>query len=360
MKRVLITGSGGTPSTNFVRSLRESSEPFYIIGTDADKFSLMRSETDEKHLVPLASESDYTDMINDIIDETRAEFVHAQPDQEVEVLSRNRSKIRAMTFLPSEKTVEVLQDKWKSYQAWTKKGIKTPKTVIINNEADLKKAFEELGGNLWIREISGAFGKGSIPTTSFDLARTWIEFKGGWGRFTAAERLTPNSVTWLSIWKDGELVVAQSRKRLYWELGNRAPSGVTGITGTGVIVDDEQVNKIALDSIYAVDSKPNGIFGVDLTYDSADIPNPTEINIGRFFTTHLFFTRAGLNMPHIYVRLAYNESVPHIPKKINPLTPNMCWIRGMDFNPVLTTMGAVDYEEDRLEKRRLRLKTKVQ
>lgn len=355
MKRVMVTGSGGTPSTNFVRSLRESGEPFYLIGTDADKFSLMRSETDERHLVPLANDPEYIDILNDVISDTRAEFVHAQPDQEVEVLSKNRNKLRAMTFLPAERTVEILQDKWKSYQAWTKKGIKVPKTMIINSEGELRKAFDELGGNLWIREIAGAFGKGSIPTNNFELAKRWIEFKDGWGKFTAAERLTPNSVTWLSIWKDGELMVAQSRKRLYWELGNRAPSGVTGITGTGVTVDDEQVNKIALECIYAVDPSPSGIFGVDLTYDAAGVPNPTEINIGRFFTTHLFFTRAGLNMPYIYTKLAYGEKPPHIPRKVNPLTPNMCWIRGMDFNPVLTTLDLVNEEEAKLGRRRQKL-----
>ncbi|MEM2141524.1 carboxylate--amine ligase [Nitrososphaera sp.] len=356
MKRIMVTGSGGTPSTNFVRSLREAGEPFYLIGTDADKFSLMRSETDEKHLVPLANDPDYIDIINDVITETRAEFVHAQPDQEVGVLSKNRNSLKAMTFLPAERTVEVLQDKWLSYQAWKSKGIKVPETVILNNENDLRRAFDSLGGNLWIREIAGAFGKGSIPTTSFELARSWIDFKGGWGKFTAAEKLTPNSVTWLSIWKNGELVVAQSRKRLYWELGNRSPSGVTGVTGTGVTVDDETITKIAMDSIYAVDQSPTGIFGVDLTYDAEGVPNPTEINIGRFFTTHLFFTKAGLNMPYIYVRLAYNESIPSIPKKINPLPPNLCWIRGMDFNPVLTTLDLVEEEDARLVKRRLRLK----
>lgn len=358
MKRVLVTGSGGTPSTNFVRSLRLSGEPFYIIGTDADKFSLMRSETDERHLVPLASERDYIDVLNDVIRETGAEFVHAQPDQEIGAISENRDRLAAATFLPARRTVEILQDKWMSYQAWQKKGITVPKTMIIKDEKDLRKAFEELGKELWIREIAGAFGKGSIPTSNFDLARRWIDFKGGWGRFTAAKKLTPNSTTWLSIWKDGELVVAQSRKRLYWELGNRSPSGVTGITGTGVTVDDEQVTKIAMDSIYAVDSKPNGIFGVDLTYDAGGVPNPTEINIGRFFTTHLFFTKAGLNMPHIYIRLAYNEKVPHIPKKINPLTSNLCWIRGMDFEPILTTLNAVNEEESRLEKRRSKLSKK--
>ena len=50
------------------------------------------------------------------------------------------------------------------------------------------------------------------------------------------------------------------------------------------------VDEIALRAITAVDGSPHGIFSVDLTYDDEGVPNPTEINIGRFFTTHLFFT----------------------------------------------------------------------
>ena len=166
-------------------------------------------------------------------------------------------------------------------------------------------------------------------------ARAWINFNEGWGHFTAAELLTPDSITWMSIWKEGKLIVAQGRKRLYWELARIAPAGITGITGAGVTVADKSVDKIAKEAIFSIDPKPNGIFSVDLTYDFSGVPNPTEINIGRFFTTHYFFTQAGLNMPEIYIKLAYNEALPRIVKKINPLRNGLVWIRGVDFLPVL-------------------------
>ena len=36
MKRILVTGAGGSPSANFIRSLRAADEEYYIVGTDAD------------------------------------------------------------------------------------------------------------------------------------------------------------------------------------------------------------------------------------------------------------------------------------------------------------------------------------
>ena len=183
----------------------------------------------------------------------------------------------------------------------------------------------------------------------------WLEFNDGWKSFTAAEYLSPETVTWQSIWVDGELVVAQGRKRLYWEFADRAPSGVTGITGAGVTIVDEEVDEIALKAIMSVDDKPHGIFSVDLTYDRNGVPNATEINIGRFFTTHLFFTAAGLNMPYIAVKAALGLELPPIPKKINPLPAGLVWIRGMDKEPVLTTLETIQASTTELEARRDRV-----
>jgi len=352
MKRILVTGAGGSPATNFVRSLKAAPEKIYMVGTDCDKFYLMRAETNKRFLVPKANEKDYIDILNQIIEENKLEFLHVQNDVEMSVISEKRDKLDINLFMPSKDTVKICLNKLESYKRWTKAGIKQPKTMIISNEGDLKKAFEEFGDKIWIRNTSGAGGSGSLATSDIKIAKAWLDFKEGWEKYTVAECLTPNSITWQSIWKDGELVVAQGRKRLYWELSKLAPSGISGVTGTGITFSDSKLDKIAKQAIFAIDRNPNGIFSVDLTYDKEGVPNPTEINIGRFFTTHEFFTRAGLNMPYIYVKLAYGEKMPPISKKINPLPDNLAWIRGVDFIPILTTMDEIDANVKLLEKRR--------
>jgi carbamoyl-phosphate synthase large subunit len=156
--------------------------------------------------------------------------------------------------------------------------------------------------------------------------------------------LTPDTVTWLSIWYEGELVVAQSRERRGWTHGNRSISGVTGVTKIGVTCDKNDVTRIAMEAVKAVDAKPHGIFGVDMAYDKAGVPNPTEINISRFFTTVLFFTEAGLNMPEIFKDIALYGEFPRLEKKINPLPNGLLWLRGMDVVPRLMTEAAISQE----------------
>lgn len=347
MKRILVTGAGGSPSANFIRSLRAADEEYYIVGTDADKYYLQRAEVDVRYLAPLANDPKYIDFLNYIIEKEQIEFVHAQNDVEVGFLSENREKLNAKTFFPAKETVKILQDKFESFKLWEKAGIKVPKTKLIESrDTDLGALLDEMGGSMWIRAISGAGGRGSLPVYDVKSAKNWLDFQeknGSWsGNFTVSELLEPETVTWMSLWKDGELVVAQGRKRLYWELSKISPSGVTGATGTGVTYSSEELDDIARRAVLAVDEKPDGLFGVDMAYDKNGIPNPTEINIGRFFTTHEFFTQAGLNMPEMFVKLGYGETVPKLENNTNPLPDNLVWVRGMDFEPVLSDMKTVE------------------
>ena len=342
MKKILITGAGGAPGINFTRSLRAAREKFHLIGIDCDKYNLQRAETDERLLGPRADDEDFLAFLKCIIGNRSPDFLHSQSDEEIAVLVAHAGGIGVKTFLPSEESVRLCQDKFLSYERWTSAGLRVPSTRLLCGEEDLDAAFGELGSPLWLRETMGGAGRGALRVDTREEAALWIEVRRGWGRFTAAEYLSPHSITWQSIWAEGELVVAQGRKRLYWEMGNRAPSGVTGVTGTGVTVSDPALDEIAQKAILAIDRAPHGIWSVDLTYDVRGVPNPTEINIGRFFTTHYFFTKAGLNMPLILLKLAFGEEVPPLPRRINPLPHGLAWVRGMDIEPVLCTVEEIE------------------
>jgi carbamoyl-phosphate synthase large subunit len=346
--KVMVTGAGGAASLGFCRSLREAGTNYEVIGVDSDKYHLTTAEADYKYLVPRIDDHDYINVLNYLIKKHDIDFLHCQPDVEVAFISENREKLLTETNLPSKKTINICMDKWKTYACWNAYDLTLPKTIFINNEQDLKYAFEEIGPKLWLRNTVGAGGKGSLPVDDFEEAKSWVEFNNGYGQFTAAELLSQRTTTFTSIWNNGDLIVAQSRERLYWEYSAGSPSGVTGLTGTGVTVDDAVLNDIAMRAILAVDDLPQGIFSVDMTYDNDGIPNPTEINIGRFFTTHYFFTCAGLNLPDIFVRTSLGLPVPTLANKINPLSAGLTWTRGMDTKPVLGKLINFDKMEEGL------------
>lgn len=342
MKKILIGGAGGAPSEGVINSLLRSSKNEIVIGMGSEITDLVLSNAEEKFYIPYANDKDYKSSLLKILNDQKPDLIHFQNDLEIYNASLIRDDIHSTgtkTFMPSHDVIDTCVHKYKTYLKCKKAGIKVPENILLNSEVDLKRAFNELAdekGNIWLRASSiGGGGKGALPTNDFDLAKSWINRFNGWGDFVAAEMLTPDTVTWLSIWYEGELIVAQTRLRKGWTHGNRTLSGVTGVTKVGQTFKNEKVDEIAINTIKAVAEKPHGIFGVDMAYDKAGIPNPTEINISRFFTTVLFFTEAGLNMPEIFKNIALYNEFPNLKIKINPLEDGLLWLRGMDTKPKL-------------------------
>lgn len=342
MEKILIGGAGGAPSENVIRSLAEGMPETDIIGCGSEVGDLMLSSAKKKYLVPYAMQAGYWDRMKTILIEEKPDLIHFQNDIEIREVSRLREQFLetgVKLFMPSKETIEVCVDKGRSAEVWERAGLPIPKTMRIHNETDLINAFDKLGnpeGKIWLRATEGGGGKGALPADNYDFAKLWIERFRGWGEFTAAELLSSKTVTWLSIWFEGELVVAQTRGRRAWNFGNRTLSGVTGITQIGETCSDNLVTETAINSIRSIDSRPHGIYGVDMTYSFDGIPNLTEINISRFFTTVYFFTAAGLNMPKIFTETALQGQPPTLSKKINPLPDGLLWIRSMDRQPMLT------------------------
>jgi carbamoyl-phosphate synthase large subunit len=344
MKKILIAGAGGAPSEGVIKSLLKARSNEQIIGMGSEPTDLVLSNADEKFFIPYAKTPKYKDCLLNLLRDQKPDLIHFQNDLEIYYASQFKDDIESLgtkTFMPSHEVIDTCVHKYKSYLKFKEANITVPENRLIENDEDLKKAFAELGdknGNIWLRSSDiGGGGKGSLPTNNYEFAKLWINRYEGWGNFLAAEMLTPDTVTWLSIWHEGELVVAQTRLRKGWTHGNRSVSGVTGVTKVGQTYSNELVDKIAIQSILAVSDKPHGIFGVDMAYDKNGIPNPTEINISRFFTTVLFFTEAGLNMPAIFKDIALYSKFPNLSQKINPLPNGLNWLRGMDTLPKLMT-----------------------
>ena len=47
-------------------------------------------------------------------------------------------------------------------------------------------------------------------------------------------------------------------------------------------------------------------------------------------------------MPEIYCNIALEGKFPSLERRINPLPDGLVWIRGMDVEPVLTTVEALE------------------
>lgn len=338
MKRILVTGAGGSASSNFIESLRLAKEKFYIVGCDVKPHHLELADVNKRYIVPQITEKSYLTKINEIIKKERIDIIHPQPDPEVVFLSKNRDKIAAKLFLPQPKTIQICQDKMKLIQLLANAQIPVGNSYELNSEQDLKKSLNILfkkHKKVWIRATQGAGSKASLPVENFEQAKFWIKYwndmkKIGYGKFMATEFLPGKEFAFQSLWQNGKLITSQARERIEYIFGNLTVSGQTSSPSIAKTVHREDVNEIATKTIRTVDRNATGVFCVDLKENSKGTPCVTEINAGRFFTTSNFLSHAGSNMPYCYIKLACNEPLPVLPE-YNAVPANWYWVRMIDM-----------------------------
>lgn len=348
-KRILVTGTGGSASVNFIRSLYLGYESIHTVGTDTSNFYIKLSKARSNYVIPSCHNKDYIDELNRVIDNEKVSFIHPQPDPEVLVISANRDKINARTFLPSHEAIVLSQNKYKCNKQLKDKNVPVPYTWLVSNKEVLNIAFSSTKDKLWLRSTKGAGSLAALPVTNTEQATMWIDYwteRGiTWGQFILSEYLSGKEFAFQSVWKNGELFCSAARERIEYLFQNRMPSGQSSSPTIAKSVHNELVNNIATEAILAIDTKPHGIYCVDLKENDKGVPCVMEINAGRFFTTSYFFASAGSNMPYYYVKLAYDDEINIVRKgnkqvginKYNDVPANLYWIRQIDCGEILVS-----------------------
>lgn len=341
-KRILVTGAGGSPGSNFIASLRlVEDEDFYIVGTDINKMHLELTEgVDAKYILPRADSSDYIDKLNELIEKEKIDMVHCQPEPEVWTVAHNREKVKAKTLFPKNETLEYTYNKSKLNKFLKENGIRVPRSVRIRNKEDIKKAldkFLEEQDKVWLRAIRGGGSRAALPVNTVLQVEGWIDY---WTNvrnlklsdFMISEFLPGKEFAFQSIWYKGELINSMVRERVEYLFGHLFPSGQSSSPSIAKTVHRDDVNELATKAIKTLDKDATGIFCVDIKEDYKGRPCLTEINAGRFFTTSINFSVSGLNMPYYYVLmgLGLHDKLPDLPK-YNGIPEGWYWIRMIDM-----------------------------
>ena len=340
---VFVTGAGGTASQNFIKSLRMAGRSLTIVGSDSNPYQLTAAAVDKAILLPSAYEPDYKPCLLRALQKFGATFLHAQPDVEVETISGFRDALPCRYFLPSHSVICTCHDKARTRDVLNSCEVPVPNSRRVDTLAKLPKLFDELqvssGEKVWVRAVKGAGSRAALPVTSVRQAHEWIHYwratrKLDSQEFMLCEFLPGKEFAFQSLWHKGELVTSMARERVQYLFGNLFPSGQSSSPSVARTVHNPEVNSVASAAVRAVDPAPHGIYCVDLKENSRGIPCVTEINIGRFFTTSDFFSRAGLNMPAMYLELGLGRNVESVPK-FDALPAGLYWVRGVDTEPKL-------------------------
>ena len=349
--RILVTGAGGPGAVNLCRSLLMMVPQPTIIAADASAEYILLALGHLRVRVPRCSDREaYLQAVRALVAEHEIDLILPNNSLEIAVLGEAEGSLGARTMLPDLATLRTANSKWESYEVWRDAGIPVPETHLLTDPAGLDACFSSLQesggdaeGRVWVRG-AGIPGKGigvaSLPCRTVAQAHQWVDYWKGWRGMVASEYLPGDNLTWMGLFDRGELVMSQGRRRLEYVIPHVSPSGITGAPAISETVRDPELNRIGEAAVRALDPAYHGVGFVDLKGDHAGHPRVTELNAGRFGTTHFFYTAAGANFPEALVQLAMGQR-PQVPKR-DALEAGLTWIRTLDAGPVLTTREAIE------------------
>ncbi|MBD90864.1 MAG: hypothetical protein CL940_11030 [Deltaproteobacteria bacterium] len=352
--RILVTGAGGPGAVNLCRSLLMMNPQPTLVAADASAEYIYLALGHIRERVPRCSDQGaYLASIRELVTRHAIDLILPNNSLEIAVLREAEGTLGARIMLPDPATLRAANSKWESYVVWREAGIPVPETHLLRTPESLEACFSRLQesggdpeGRVWVRG-AGIPGKGigvaSLPCRTIGQALEWVNYWSGWEGMIASEYLPGDNLTWMGLFQRGELVMSQGRRRLAYVIPHVSPSGITGAPAISETVNDPELNRIGEAAVRAIDPEYHGVGFVDLKGDTSGAPRVTELNAGRFGTTHFFYTAAGANFPEALVRLAMGER-PEVPKR-DPLPAGLTWIRTLDAGPVLTTREAIERGE---------------
>lgn len=343
---ILINGVGGPTPRSIARTLRNYSDymDLTIIGTDINPlaYGLYEDELyDKTYLVPPAKHKEYWASLERIIKKHKIDLALVHPEHEVMEWSRRQSTTKDLpckAFLPDHKLCEVLVDKSKMTDLLQDTDLVPASYVFEASIKDFDKLESTLQYPFWIRATEGSSGLGSLKVHNQAELKNWLNINPKVNTFIASTFLSGRNLGVKLLYNKGQLIRAASAERVNYIMAKVAPSGITGNTSYGRLLNEpELVNKAdeALQLLFKkLDVEKHGFFTADFKEDENGKPYITEINV-RMVAFNLSFAAGGANFTKDIVDLLIGNQKIDLKYKMYEFEPDTIFLRDVDAPPKL-------------------------
>jgi len=344
--RILVTTSGGGNAQNLIRSLRGSDLECYIIGTNADKFELAKSNADKNYLLPRYSSPYYLCNLYNLVQKEKIDFVIPNHEYEIKEIVESVTYYKLLAdklFLPKEDVVNLCVDKFELVNFLKNRSIENVATSHIYSHF---KFMPNLDFPLWIRLTKGSGSRGAMLVSDSDELKFWIDF---WVKhngvteddFMVSEYLPGKDHHYFSLWKDGEMIVGKAIERIRYCCSKYTLTGTSSSPSLCKAVLRPDLDELTKKIITTIDPKAQGLYGIDYKQSRDGKDCLTEINIGRFPRINYIFNLGSLpNIAELYVKCGLGKELKV--KKHIKLPEELYFIRDFDTPPILKTSSEIE------------------
>lgn len=342
---ILINGVGGPTPRSIARSLkRYSNLEVRLIGTDVNPlaYGLYESELyDRTYVIPPAGAETYWSTLEKIIAKEEVDLAIVQP--ELEVLEWTRHKAMGNNWpckvlLPDYSIVKNLIDKSLMTELLKETDLVPNSLDISPDNIDLKLIEEKLGYPFWIRSTSGSSGLGSLKVEDSNSLKNWITINPTVSNFIGSTFLPGRNLACKLLFNNGKLLRAASGERVNYIMSKVAPSGITGNTSFGRLLNEPKLVELSEKALRIVEKnagkKLHGFFTADFKESEEGKPYLTEINV-RMVAFNMLFAAGGANFSEDIVHLLLNPKTFDQNYKMYDFEDGLIFLRDVDAEPIL-------------------------
>jgi carbamoyl-phosphate synthase large subunit len=179
---------------------------------------------------------------------------------------------------------------------------------------------------------------GSLRINTEEDLKNWIKINPSIQTFLASKFLSGRNLACKMLYYDGKLLRAAIGERVNYIMAKVAPSGITGNTSFGRLLNDTLVfeeSKRAMDFMFkTTGAKKHGFFTVDLKEDENGKPYITEVNV-RHVAFNQMFAQAGANFAEDTMRLLNSDPTFDRTFKLYEFEKDLIFLRDVDNLPIL-------------------------
>lgn len=343
---ILITGVGSPTPRGFSRALKQlgNYKNYRLFGTDIHKYAigLYQNEIfEETFLTPKSTEEGYWEATQRIIDDYDIDIAVIIPEREVQTWSERQASIGlpCKALIPDIDVLNGVVDKSLLTHALMPHGL-VPKSLDINpKDSELEKKIDEtLIYPFWIRSATGSSGLGSFKVKSYSDLLKWVSINEDVTNFIASDYLPGRNLACKLLYYNGKLVRSAIAERINYIMAKVAPSGITGNTSYGRLLNDKNVFDVSLQAIEIMFEKTggrkHGFFTVDLKEDQNGKPYITEINV-RPVAFNSTFASGGANLCEDSIRLLDEDKSFNQEFKLYEFEEGLIFLREVDALPIV-------------------------
>jgi glutathione synthase/RimK-type ligase-like ATP-grasp enzyme len=343
---ILLTGVGGPTPRGIATALRRYGRrrDYRIIGTDTNPYARGLYETslfDRTHVVPRAHDSTYWPALVKLVARESIDIALVQSEDEVEVWSRRleSNDVPCVAFVPPYPLVMACRDK--GALAGTLAPLRlAPLTFPVrgSDQRGILDALEKVGLPCWVRSPIGASGLGACKIEAKKDLNAWLMLNRHEDHFIVSEFLPGRNLACKLLFWRGSLLRAACAERVTYFMAKVTPSGVTGVTALGRLINDETIVDVSERAVRRVADEcgvePNGLVTVDLKESVDGHAKVTEINVRHVGFTAMF-AAGGANFADDTITLLTEGESALLPYKYYHFDKEWAFIRDIDLEPLL-------------------------